>query len=109
MITLKPLPVAGAITGPSAVCADTSITLSNAATGGIWSSSETGIANISTLGIVTGASAGSLILYYAVTNSCGTATATKPVTVNPLPNAGTISGGATLCTDSVIALNDAVT
>lgn len=106
--TVSPLPFAGTITGASVVCADNTILLSDFAAGGIWAINDTTIATISGAGVVSGMSAGSVMLSYSVTNSCGTAIATKPVTVNPLPEAGTISGNAAICEDSITALIDAV-
>ncbi len=94
-ITINPLPAAGTITGASSVCQGVTITLTDAASGGVWSSSNTS-ATVSG-GVVFGVSAGVDTISYAVTITCGTATATKAVTINPLPSAGTITGAATVC------------
>ncbi len=101
------LPTPGAITGTATICAGSSTTLSNATTGGTWSSSATGVATIGSTGIVTGVAAGTAIISYAVSNSCGTATATQIVTVNPLPSAGTITGTATVTAGSTTTLSNA--
>jgi hypothetical protein len=109
-VTVNPLPAAGSITGPISVCAGSAITLSDAATGGVWSSSSTSVATAGTSsGIVTGIAAGSAFINYAVTNICGTATATTTITVNPLPSAGVITGLATVCVGANITLSDAAT
>ena len=106
-IIVNPLPNAGSITGPSTTCVGSSIGLSNATTGGVWSSAST---NVSVSGsIITGVTAGTAIISYAVTNGCGTAYATKTITVNPLPNAGTITGPSTVCIGNTIGLSDVTT
>jgi uncharacterized protein YjdB len=63
-ITVKPLsPIAGA----GSVCAGQTITLTNATTGGTWSSSNARLATIgSASGIVTGVAAGMLTLSYTI-------------------------------------------
>ena len=105
-VTVNPLPDAGSITGASTVCEALSTTLSNAITGGVWSSSSAN-ATISS-GVVTGVTAGSATISYSVTNGCGVAVATLPVTVNPLPVAGTITGASVVCVSSNITLSDTV-
>ncbi len=106
-ITVRPLPREGIISGASVVCAGSVITLSDTCTGGVWSSSSTSNATVGTTGIVTGVAAGSAIISYLVTNSCGTAMATKSVLVSPLPYAGIISGASSLCAGGgMIVLSD---
>lgn len=106
LLTVAPLPVAGTITGPSAVCASSTITLSGSVGTGIWSSSGTAtVTAISGFSAsATGVTAGTATISYTVTNSCGTAYATKVITINPLPVAGTISGPGVVCQGSTIAL-----
>ena len=103
-ITINPLPHARAITGVSSVCAGSAITLTDTASGGSWSSSGTGIATVSSTGVVSAVAAGSVTITYSVTNSCGTATAEHNVTVNPLAVAGTLHGAGTICEDSSVTL-----
>ncbi len=103
-ITVNPTPNAGSITGASSVCVGLSITLTDAVTGGSWSSSNT-TATVSG-GLVTGVMAGTNTIIYSVTNLCGTATATKNITVNPLPNAGSITGASSVCVGSFITLTE---
>jgi uncharacterized protein YjdB len=96
-ITVNPLPVAGTISGATSVCVAANTTLTTTGTGGTWSSSASGTATVSTGGVVTGVAAGSATISYSVTNSCGTDVATSAMTVNPLPDAGTLSGSTSLC------------
>jgi uncharacterized protein YjdB len=85
---------AGTIAGTATVTAGSTTTLSNATTGGTWSSSNTGIATVGTGGVVSGVAAGTATISYTVTNSCGSAVATRAVTVNANPMAiGTNFGG----------------
>ncbi len=106
IVTIEPTPSAGVITGPNHVCQGSSITLSNAVTGGSWSSSSSN-ATISVVGAVTGVTHGTATISYTVTLGMCTAYTTYMVTVDPLPDAGVISGGPMVCTDNVITMIDA--
>jgi hypothetical protein len=103
LFTVNPLPDAGTITGTNHVCVGGSVTLTNAATGGTWLAS-TGTADV-TDGVVTGLSAGNVVIFYTVTNTCGTAEDTMAIVVNAVPDAGTITGTTTICngTSSTLA------
>ncbi len=110
VITINPLPHAGAITGSGTVCEGSIDTLNNLTTGGLWTLSN-GNATILPLlsgSIVTGVSAGMDTVMYAVTNSCGMATATMIVAINPLPHAGVITGSPSVCEASSDTLTDTV-
>jgi uncharacterized protein YjdB len=104
-VTVAATPVAGTITGGSTVCAGSTITLIDVAPGGIWSSGTTSIATVSG-GVVSGVTAGVATISYTVTNACGTAYATMPVTVNPMPVAGTVTGSDTVCVGRTVSLTD---
>ena len=105
-ITVDTILSAGLITGTAMVCAHATTTLSDTITGGSWSSGATGIATISSTGVVTGVSAGIAIISYAVTNSCGTRVATDTITVMPLPYPGSITGVDSICMGSTAVLSD---
>ena len=109
LVSISPLPDAGTITGTATVCPTVTTLLSDAATGGTWSSTATGFATIDASGTVTGIAAGTTTISYTVINSCGTAAATMPVSVSPLPDAGSITGTATVCPSATTALIDAAT
>ena len=110
VITVNPLPVVAAISGSNTVCeSGGTLTLSDATAGGVWSSS-TAKATISVGGVVTGITAGTTTISYSYTSvfGCGPVVATYGVTVNPLPNAGSISGPASVCISSTCTLVDGV-
>ena len=104
IITINSLPNAGSISGVSAVCIGAPITLTDLAPGGTWGRTNAN-ANVAG-GIVSGITAGIDTIMYTVTNACGTATATKVVTVNAMPNAGVITGASSVCVGSAITLSD---
>ncbi|MCD6013442.1 MAG: hypothetical protein K0Q79_3304 [Flavipsychrobacter sp.] len=105
-VTIDPLPVAGTISGPSRVCAGANITLTSSVTGGTWSSSNPAVATVTAGGSVSGVSAGTTVISYTVSNSCGTAAATHTVTVDPLPAIGTIDGRSPLCMGAVVTFTN---
>ena len=106
VITVTQLPDPGGIAGPGGVCIGTSITLMDAATGGVWSD-VFGNATVSGTGSVIGVTTGSDVIQYTVTNACGTATASQSITIDIAPNAGTITGGAaSLCMGTSVTLAD---
>lgn len=106
-VIVNPLPNTGTITGPSSVCPGSAITLESSVTGGFWHASN-GNATVSTSGVVTGVTAGATVISYSLINSCGTASAIAIVIVNPLPDAGTISGAASLCVAATMSLTPSV-
>ncbi len=100
-VTINPLPAA--ITGPSAVCVGSSITLSDATVGGTWYSMTPTFGTIdATTGIFTGVASGTATAGYLLSTGC---IAFKTITVNPLPAA--ITGPGTLCAGQTISLSDA--
>jgi uncharacterized protein YjdB len=108
VVTVNPLPVAGTITGSSTVCAAASTAFTASLTGGVWSSSNTSISTVNVSGNVTGVAAGTALISYSVTNGCGIAIATKAITVNPLPVAGTITGATAVCVAATATLTSSV-
>ena len=109
IFTVNVSPVAGSITGTSVLCAGSTTSLTDGAAGGVWSSSNNAIASVNSTGLVSGHAGGTATISYTVANSCGSVFATNVVTVNPLPNAGSITGANTVCTSSTITLSDVVT
>jgi hypothetical protein len=76
-----PAPTINPITGISSICAGTTTTLSNTTPGGIWSSSNTGVATITQAGIVTGISPGNAVINYNIQQGTCAANATFNLTV----------------------------
>jgi uncharacterized protein YjdB len=100
---------AGSIIGTALVCIGSTTALTDAVTGGTWSSVTPAVATIGATGIVTAVSSGTSVISYSVLNSCGTITAaTRIVTVNTLASAGTITGTPTMCSGATTALTDVV-
>ncbi len=99
-VTVNPLP--GVINGANAVCAGLTINLTDASSGGGWSSGNLLMATIDgTTGIVTGIASGTVAIIYTLPTTC---TATKTITVNPLPM--TIGGNLAVCAGLTTTLSD---
>ena len=106
-IVVNALPANSPITGVLPVCVGASISLADATTGGQWLSSNNSIATISSTGTVKGVSAGTISVYYVVTNGNGcTDTVNNSVTVNPLPVIGQITGNTSVCLGKTTILSD---
>jgi hypothetical protein len=105
--TVNTVPVATPVTGTPYVCLGGTTTLACASFGGVWSSSNTAVATISSTGVVSGVSTGSATIYYTVANSCGTMIDSVLVAVQVAPVAGTISGPSGVCQGAAITLTDA--
>jgi hypothetical protein len=109
IVTVTVAPSAGTITGASSVCEGATTTLSSTMPGGMWSSGTTGVATIdATTGVVTGVSPGTTAISYSIGGMCGTATATYIISVNPMPDAGTITGPASVCEGQTITLSNTI-
>ena len=97
------------ITGTATVCAGSTTTLSSATTGGTWSSSAPSIAIVSASGVVTGIAVGTATISYTVTESCGSASATRVVTVNTVPSVGAITGADTIAIGNFNTFTNSIT
>ena len=94
--------ITGVIMGSTVICAGTTTTLTDATTGGTWSSGTTMVATIGgTTGVVTGIGAGTSTITY--TTSGGTVT--QVITVNPSPLI--ITGNNMVCQGDSVQLTDA--
>jgi hypothetical protein len=83
--TVNALPTVGANTGTTLTAVTLTTTLSNATSGGVWSSANTAIATVDASGVVTGVSANSVNISYTITNAFGcTASAITTVQINPI-------------------------
>ena len=103
-VTVNPTPYPGFITGVSPFCPGFALPLSDATSGGVWSSSATGVASVSATGLVSGIAPGLTNISYAVSNSFGcTGTATTLVEVGP----AAVTGNMTICAGNITDLADA--
>jgi hypothetical protein len=101
VVTVSPLP--SAISGAASICMNTSITLSDATSGGTWSSSNSAIASVGTgTGIVTGNTAGAATITYMLASGCYSI-----VTINIMPAPVAISGASSVCIGATAVLSDA--
>ena len=100
------LPGTPVIVGVGSLCAGSTATLGAIPAGGTWSATGTG--TVSPTGVVTGLTGGTVTVSYTVSNPCGSAVATKILTVNPTPVPGTISGPTSVCVTSTITLTSSV-
>lgn len=102
-------PSAHTITGLATLCVGDSITLTDSAVGGTWSSLATSIARINSVGVVRGVARGNATLVYSISNSCGVVADSHSVVVQGIPSAGRIVGYDSVCVGSTITLRDSVT
>ncbi len=93
-----------AISGTPVACEGQTTTLSNATTGGTWSSTNTGVATVSATGVVTAVLAGNADIVYTMPGAC---TTSVTATVNPSPAA--ITGTASICQNATTTLSNTVT
>ncbi|MCW3123800.1 MAG: surface protein, partial [Flavipsychrobacter sp.] len=103
IITVDPLPDAGVIMGPSAVCKGSSITLSDASAGGAWASSKPSVISITSGGVATGHGTGKVNITYAVTNSCGTDVTSDSIS-SDVPASAILDTGTSVCPGSFLGL-----
>jgi len=100
-VTVNPSPAV--ITGASFVCVGQSVTLSDATSGGTWTSSNTSLATVgSSTGVVTGVATGVPVITYTLPAGCF---ATYAISVNPMPLA--ITGTTNVCEGLTTPLSDA--
>ena len=104
-VVLTPITVGSAptITGPTIVCNGQTITLTNTATGGTWSSSAPTIATIGSTGIVTGLAAGNrATITYALGAACRSTISISVTANNPI----SVSGTGMVCIGQTITLTN---
>jgi gliding motility-associated-like protein len=107
VVTVNPLPAVAAIAGSNNVCVGSTVNLTNATTGGVWSSSNTAVATISSLGIVTGVTSGTSTITYTVTSTAGcTSSSSFLLNVNALPTISPITGLNSVCLGNTVTLSN---
>ena len=82
-MAVQTIPLAAPVTGIDSVCPGNTITLTDAATGGTWSSADATIATVSSTGVVYGVASGTVAIRYRLANTCGADSATMNVQVRP--------------------------
>jgi len=97
-------PSPAAIDGTPGICSGLIATFADLSFGGIWSSSNTGIATVgSTTGIVEGINPGTAEIIYALPTTCFT---TYPVTIAASPTP--VAGPSSVCHSYTISLSDGI-
>ncbi len=101
LITVHGLPFVGAITGNDNICINNTSQLNNITNGGTWSSNNASVAMVDASGLVTGLTAGTAVISYAVTNAFNcTKSVSITVTVNTPPVLNPITGSSNICVGS---------
>jgi len=109
VINIEVLPTPAAISGQDTVCTGGTINLSDATTGGVWTSAGSGTISVGTAGVVTGLVTGTDLVSYTVTNACGAGAVSLSVYVSPtpFPSGGTISSTSSpVCLGGTIGVAD---
>ena len=102
VVTVNPVPAN--ISGTLVVCVGSTTNLTDATGGGFWYSSIPPLATIgSTSGVVTGVSAGTVVITYILPSPSGCQT-TAVVTINPIPQP--IDGSSEICVGNNTLLTD---
>jgi len=94
-ISVNPIPT---ITGLNSVCVNNTITLTGSGTAAAWFSSNNSVATVSSLGVVTGVSAGTISVTYTNNFGCNAST-TVTVNANPI-----ITGSNALCLNGTLVI-----
>ena len=106
-VTVNPLPTLLSNVGPSSVCENSTVTLANAQSGGLWSTANNTVATINAItGQVTGVNPGTTTLTYTFTNANGCVNSVNTnFTVNALPSAIiNAAGPTTFCQGGSVVL-----
>ena len=96
VIVFQTMTSPAAITGAYSLCNGTTTTLTDATTGGSWSTDNADVARVSASGVVTAVSPGHVSIGYTMTGGC---TAYQPMNVYATPP--TIGGTSNLCTSGI--------
>ena len=105
-VTVLPTPVVAALTGSNTVCEASTITLSSATPGGVWTSSNGFIATVTNAGVVTGMNAGTATITYTLSNGACNSSVSASVTVlnSPATPVITAAGPTTVCPGETVTL-----
>lgn len=106
-ITVNATPTVSAISGSKGLNKGSTLILTDATSGGTWSSSNASIATVNTTGTVNGIASGSCTVYYIVSNAVGCSdTARQTITVYDALSAK-VSSGKIIChgTTTILQVN----
>lgn len=106
-MTVNPNPFVSPVTGTTSTCKINTITsLANASVGGVWSSSNLGVATVSSTGVVTSLGTGNSTIAYTVTDTNGCSNSMSiifNVAPQPIPSIGGLNS---VCVGSNITLTN---
>jgi len=109
-VSVHTLSTVAAIAGNLNVCIDNTSQLTDATTGGTWSSDANSIATVDNTGLVTGVNNGVATISYSITNGNGCTTiVTADVHVHSIPVVPAITGIFTVCRNSNTTLSNSLT
>lgn len=111
VITVNPLPYAGTISGPPALCLGSTVAFTASISDGTWSASNLNVSVYSTSPTtcdVTGVNAGGVTIAYGVSDTQCTAFVIKSIVVETFPVAGNITGPDHVCVGQQITLIDTI-
>jgi gliding motility-associated-like protein len=110
VVTVTAPPVAGTLSGTQLICVGSTANFTTTGNGGSWTSTNPSIASVSTNGLVTGLTAGTVSIVYSVPGSggCANATVSRSVTVSAPPSAGTLSATSSLCVGASVNFSSSV-
>ncbi len=91
-MTVDPLP--SNITGTDSVCVGATQAYATLSSGGTWSTTDIALATITSTGVLSGVSAGTVTVSYTIGTGCASILSVK---VKALANAGTITGASEIC------------
>ena len=107
-VSVTPLPVVASIVGANTVCEGANTLFTNATTGGVWSSSNAGIATVDAAGSISGLAGGNAVISYTVTNNGCSTTEVKNISVQTAPPTSiAVSGPTTFCAGGSVVLTAA--
>ncbi len=107
VVNIEVYPTPGTTTGADTLCRGSINRFTNTVPGGTWSSDNIMVASVvTTTGYVTGVMPGNAIIFYSITNSCGTATRNKTVTIGAPGTVGAITGNTNICQFASDTLRD---
>ena len=89
------------ISGSTSICTGTPSTLSDIVLGGTWSSTNPGVATVTSGGVVSGLSTGTSTISYVLSGGCSTA-----IDVSVIVHPGPITGITNICPGGVLVAGD---